>query len=390
MKILSLFVSLLLIFAASSCKSHKATVVRASRPGVRVENSAKIPSGASSDPSFSNNQKLGDALVKAAKTWIGTPYRYGGQTKSGTDCSGMTMVIYKDVANMALPRTAAQQAEYCFDIPQRDLQPGDLVFFTTSSRGGKVSHVGMYIGGGKMIHASTSRGVIESSLDEKYYKNHYHSSGRVYGITYAGTGEKKSKGDKSSSKTVASSSSQKPAAAPTSSGKSKTEQSPASRSGVVEMTLDQFVAMKQSNPLRDTVIVAEHVIEATVAALDSASAMVDSVRAKVPADTVAEVRYVPDLPVANIDGPGKIVDGKKVTVRPVRVENADSTDEVRSVPDLPAANINGPTVIVNGQRVPVTPVRVDTVKNTDKVEADSVRQGREIRESVVKAMKFGK
>lgn len=389
MKILPLFLSILLAFAAVSCKSHKTTVIRASAPGVRAENSVKVPAGKASDPSFSNNQKISDALVKAAKTWIGTPYKYGVQTKSGTDCSGMTMVIYKDVANLALPRTAAQQAEYCFDIPQRDLQPGDLVFFTTSSRGGKVSHVGMYVGGGKMIHASTSRGVIESSLDEKYYKNHYHSSGRVYGITYAASGEKKTKDGKSSGKpAVASSSSTK---AVSKGSADKTKDKPAAAKGeVVEMTLDQFVSMKQNAPLRDTVVIAEHIIEAAVGAIGSASAMVDSVKSTVSADSVPEVRTVRELPTANTVGPGEIIDGKRVPMVAVKVETADSTEEVREVPELPAAYTNGPSVIVNGKRVPVVPVEEKPVQRTDSVVPDSVRQGREIRESVVKAMKFGK
>lgn len=389
MKNLIVIVSSLLLMTAVSCKSHKATVIRASEPGVRVENSVKVPAGKASDPTFSNNQKVGEALVKAARTWIGTPYRYGGQSKSGTDCSGMTMVIYKDVADLALPRTAAQQAEYCFDIPQRDLQPGDLVFFSTSTRGGKVSHVGMYVGGGKMIHASTSRGVIESDLDEKYYKNHYHSSGRVYGITYAATGGKKPKDEKSKGKQVAASTAHAKASASETSAQSKQKETGKETSGVVEMTLDQFVAMKQK-PLRDTVIVAEHVIGRAVAALDSASAMVDSIKMKVSPDTVTEIRSVPELPTANINGPSEIVDGKRVPVTAVKVETPDSTEEVRTVPELPTANINGPTVIVNGKRVPVTPVEQKPVQKTDTVVPDSVRQGREIRETVVKAMKFGK
>lgn len=134
--------------------------------------------------------RLGDALVRSARQWIGTPYAYGGRSKSGTDCSGMIMVIYSDVAGLTLPRNSAAQRDYCVSVSRRQLEPGDLVFFTTSKRGGKVNHVGMYVGNGRIIHASSSRGVIESSLDEKYYATHYHSSGRVYGVTYAATGSR--------------------------------------------------------------------------------------------------------------------------------------------------------------------------------------------------------
>lgn len=181
---------LFLLLLCVSCKSHKAIVVRASGPGVPVENSVKLSEAPASDPAFVTDAKIGDALADEARTWIGTPYLFGGESKHGVDCSGMVMVIYNDVASLKLPRNSAAQRDYCLEIPQRNLQPGDLVFFSSSTRGGKVSHVGMYVGGGKIIHASTSKGVIESSLDEKYYKNHYHSAGRVYGVTYAATGEK--------------------------------------------------------------------------------------------------------------------------------------------------------------------------------------------------------
>lgn len=117
-------------------------------------------------------------LVREARKWIGTPYRYGGQTRSGTDCSGFTMSLFSEVYGLQLPRASYQQREYALPIGERDLAPGDLVFFCTSG-GSTVSHVGIYIGSGKMIHASTSRGVMESSLDEKYYSQRFHSAGRI-------------------------------------------------------------------------------------------------------------------------------------------------------------------------------------------------------------------
>lgn len=235
MKVMPILVSIVLLAAGlPSCKSHKATVVRPSGQGSKIERTEADKVGKNelraeadkSDPMRNVDPEVGDVLVRTARTWIGTPYRYGGQSKSGTDCSGMLMVIYKDVADVSLPRNSAEQRDYCFDIDQYSLQPGDLVFFTTSTQGGKVSHVGMYVGGGKIIHASTSRGVIESSLEENYYKTHYHSSGRVYGITRAATGN-----------------SIKETSKPT------------------EITLDQFIAGQQSEKtLADTATVAEPVV----------------------------------------------------------------------------------------------------------------------------------
>ncbi len=122
-------------------------------------------------------------LVREARKWIGTPYRYGGQTRSGTDCSGLTMTLFDDVYGVKLPRSSAMQREFALPIGERDLQPGDLVFFVTSG-GSQVSHVGVFVGSGKMIHASVSKGVIESALDEKYYRQHFHSAGRVVTPSY--------------------------------------------------------------------------------------------------------------------------------------------------------------------------------------------------------------
>ena len=227
--------------------------------------------------------RLGDALVRSARQWIGTPYAYGGRSKSGTDCSGMIMVIYSDVAGLTLPRNSAAQRDYCVSVSRRQLEPGDLVFFTTSKRGGKVNHVGMYVGNGRIIHASSSRGVIESSLDEKYYATHYHSSGRVYGVTYAATGSKNKKGkskDKNKSnqreKVLAS---EKPAPTPV-----RKESTPS-------ISLDDFIAANSAaaasavdtvSALTDTVLVVEEIVERTVEQLDSAAAAVDSLDLAAP------------------------------------------------------------------------------------------------------------
>lgn len=117
-------------------------------------------------------------LVREARKWLGTPYRYGGSTKAGTDCSGMVMELYREVYGLKLPRSSAQQRDYALPLNERDLVAGDLVFFATG-RGNAVSHVGLYVGNGKMIHASTSCGVIESALNEQYYRRTFHSAGRI-------------------------------------------------------------------------------------------------------------------------------------------------------------------------------------------------------------------
>lgn len=118
-------------------------------------------------------------LVDEALTWLGTPYRYGGHDYNGTDCSGLTMEVYDKALGIKIPHSSSEQQKFCEEIKKKDLSIGDLVFFCTGKTKGRVSHVGLYVGDGKIIHASGSKGVIISNIEESYYVRTYHSSGRV-------------------------------------------------------------------------------------------------------------------------------------------------------------------------------------------------------------------
>lgn len=119
------------------------------------------------------------ALYEAAADWIGTPYRYGGASKDGTDCSGLVMQLYKSVYQKVLERNSARIKERnCYDIRKNQLLAGDLVFFSTGSKKG-INHVGIYLKEGKFIHSSSSKGVIVSTLEDSYYMRTYVCSGRV-------------------------------------------------------------------------------------------------------------------------------------------------------------------------------------------------------------------
>lgn len=151
----------------------------------------------------SNDPVIADKLVAKARKWIGTPYRHGGKSRKGTDCSGMVMVIFEEVADVKLPRDSRSQRKFCRDVPRDAIQTGDLVFFDTA-KNGNIGHVGLYIGNGEMIHASASRGVMVSNLDESYWRRHYAAAGRVEAITFAATGRspksRKKKGGKADKK----------------------------------------------------------------------------------------------------------------------------------------------------------------------------------------------
>jgi cell wall-associated NlpC family hydrolase len=115
-------------------------------------------------------------LLAELSTWIGVPYVYGGESKTGTDCSGMVQTVFKTVYNVSLYRTAYDLEKNCDKVSKKNLTCGDLVFFKISST--KISHVGIYLAKNKFIHAS-SKGVMVSDLTEAYYIKYYYSAGRV-------------------------------------------------------------------------------------------------------------------------------------------------------------------------------------------------------------------
>lgn len=109
---------------------------------------------------------IGQKIVSYAKKFIGTPYRWGGVTASGFDCSGFVQTTFKHLG-ITLPRTAAEQAKVGHVVTKSNLAPGDLVFFNTE--GTTFSHVGIYVGHNQFISATSSRGVQVHSLSDPYY-----------------------------------------------------------------------------------------------------------------------------------------------------------------------------------------------------------------------------
>lgn len=117
-------------------------------------------------------------LYLTAAEWIDTPYRPGGHTKRGTDCSGLASEIYRTVYRTHLPRSTGEQLKACRKVARRNLKEGDLVFFHNGKSRKKVTHVGIYLKDDRFVHASTSQGVIVSSLDEDYWRRCWLRGGR--------------------------------------------------------------------------------------------------------------------------------------------------------------------------------------------------------------------
>jgi cell wall-associated NlpC family hydrolase len=115
-------------------------------------------------------------LMAHYRQWHGTPYRLGGNSRRGVDCSAYVQSVYREVYRVELPRSTSDQARVGRRVGRSNLRSGDLVFFKT---GWFKYHVGVYVGGERFIHASESRGVIESSLSSTYWSRKYWKARRV-------------------------------------------------------------------------------------------------------------------------------------------------------------------------------------------------------------------
>lgn len=130
-------------------------------------------------PPSQSRKPISPAAWKAeADHWLGVKYRKGGMDRTGIDCSGLTVRMYLAVTGIALPRTAQDQSRYGNLVSRTELRSGDLIFFVTLKQH-VVDHVGIYLGDGKFVHASPSKGVVVSSLLQGYYIQRYHSARRV-------------------------------------------------------------------------------------------------------------------------------------------------------------------------------------------------------------------
>ncbi|SDI92068.1 lipoprotein Spr [Chryseobacterium taeanense] len=127
------------------------------------------------------HNKTIDNILTEAQTYLGTPYRYGGMTRNGIDCSAFVLSVFGAAAGLSLPRVAASQSKEGETVDKENLQKGDLIFF---SHGRRISHVGIVEsvdenGEIKFIHAATSKGVMISSLNDSYWGPKYRFGKRI-------------------------------------------------------------------------------------------------------------------------------------------------------------------------------------------------------------------
>jgi probable lipoprotein NlpC len=116
-------------------------------------------------------------LLRTVTDWVGTPYRYGNNSRRGTDCSGFVTRVFQEVYGISLKRSSRSMFTTTKRVAKTEMHTGDLVFFRRGH--GPIYHVGIYLKDGKFAHSATNGGVMVSSLRQGYYRSHFYAAGRV-------------------------------------------------------------------------------------------------------------------------------------------------------------------------------------------------------------------
>lgn len=161
---------------AKSSKTKKATkkTSKSKTTGAKKTARPAAKKPASRDGSVNSSASK---IISYGMSLIGTPYKYTGRSPKGFDCSGFTSYVFDNAVGISLPHSSRDQARMGTSVEKSELRPGDIVYFNTNGSG--VSHVGIYIGDNKFMHASTNRGVTLTSLSESYYVKRYMGARRI-------------------------------------------------------------------------------------------------------------------------------------------------------------------------------------------------------------------
>jgi probable lipoprotein NlpC len=193
----NIFTAFLVVAFLASCSTSKKTVITKTRPVPSREvktpehQSRETAPAAKGEESRTKSEERkasvsddkAEKVISTARTFIGTPYKYGGTTRSGMDCSALLINSFSAV-KLNLPRSSEAQSKVGTEVQISDLKPGDLVFFATGNKKKEITHVGLITDvrskeNVKFIHASSSLGVVETNLFAEYYQKRFRVARRV-------------------------------------------------------------------------------------------------------------------------------------------------------------------------------------------------------------------
>lgn len=179
-----IFLTIFCIFMIISCSSTETTkttthvqneevIVTQKMDELKIEQDRILASGTMEEI---DRVILENALLKSFNNWKGTRYAWGGDSLKGIDCSALTRRVYREVFNYELPRVSVDQVKVGRKISTSELKPGDILFFRPE---GRVNHTAVYLGNSLFINASSSKGVIISSLESNYWGKYFKYAVRV-------------------------------------------------------------------------------------------------------------------------------------------------------------------------------------------------------------------
>jgi len=174
----SFFLFITGIFLWTACGTNRKMVVKKTSPtNTNNSNNKSISKKYAGILEVKEQDVSNTALYSFIDDWYGVPYKYGGKSKNGVDCSGFVSNLYQDVYKEKVSGSSASIYESCKPVSIEKLKEGDMVFFKIDSD--KISHIGVYLMNNKFVHASTKKGVMISSLNEAYYKKYYYKGGKL-------------------------------------------------------------------------------------------------------------------------------------------------------------------------------------------------------------------
>ncbi len=169
-----------------ACKPHQkqSKTITKDKKSVKTETVKKNQTAVTSGEKVME-QKLGlstkeihrERIYSFVNEWYGVPYKYGGCKKEGVDCSCFASILFSQVFNISLNRTAGEMFKAAEQIQANEAKQGDLFFFKIN--GDKITHVGVCLKNNFFVHASASKGVIINSIEEAYYKKYFFCAGRI-------------------------------------------------------------------------------------------------------------------------------------------------------------------------------------------------------------------